>query len=211
MGQVSSIGLGISLFYDGNVFVIDGDCSLMMNYGTLITCGFYGRENFKHIVLDNEAYDSCSGEESLSRNAHFEMCASLNGYASAIRAESADEILLALKMPNQRGLDINMPGVRMRSVLDLDFGESDFERRFYVALPIRHDSAFMVCNEKLYLNGIKLGRMERPLTDDCNSHYWRRGRTALVMNPNLRTNCRGCTFCIDVEDGLDWFGSKCLE
>src|SRR6056297_513679 len=65
MGLVSSIGLSLALCNSNKkIFVIDGDASLLMNFGTLVTIGTYKPGNFFHIVLDNGAYSSCSEEKS---------------------------------------------------------------------------------------------------------------------------------------------------
>jgi len=72
MGLVSSIGLSLALCNSRKkIFVIDGDASLLMNLGSLVTIGAYKPSNFFHIVLDNGAYGSCSEEKSLSSSANF--------------------------------------------------------------------------------------------------------------------------------------------
>lgn len=72
MGLASSIGLSLALCNSRKkIFVIDGDASLLMNLGSLVTIGAYKPGNFFHIVLDNGAYGSCSEEKSLSSSANF--------------------------------------------------------------------------------------------------------------------------------------------
>jgi thiamine pyrophosphate-dependent acetolactate synthase large subunit-like protein len=72
MGLVSSIGLSLALCNDNKkIFIIDGDASLLMNFGSLVTIGAYKPNNLVHIVLDNGAYGSCSEEKSLSSSANF--------------------------------------------------------------------------------------------------------------------------------------------
>jgi sulfopyruvate decarboxylase subunit beta len=81
MGLVSSIGLAIALCHsDKRVVVIDGDASLLMNLGSMVTIGANAPDNFMHIVLDNGAYGSCSEEESLSSFANFAKIAKDVGY-----------------------------------------------------------------------------------------------------------------------------------
>jgi len=62
MGLASSVGLGIALNRPKEqVVVIDGDGSLMMNLGTLITIGRYRPKNLIHLVFDNGSLLSTGG------------------------------------------------------------------------------------------------------------------------------------------------------
>lgn len=81
MGLVSSIGLAIALCHkEKRVVVIDGDASLLMNLGSMVTIGANKPDNLTHIVLDNGAYGSCSEEKSLSSFANFAKIARDVGY-----------------------------------------------------------------------------------------------------------------------------------
>lgn len=81
MGLASSIGLAIALCHPNRkVIVVDGDASLLMNLGSMVTIGANKPDNFMHIVLDNGAYGSCSEEESLSSFANFAKLAKDVGY-----------------------------------------------------------------------------------------------------------------------------------
>lgn len=81
MGLVSSIGLGIAVSCPNKrVVVIDGDASLLMNLGSLVTIGERQPKNLLHIVIDNSAYGSCSEEKSLSDSAHLDTLARDVGY-----------------------------------------------------------------------------------------------------------------------------------
>lgn len=63
MGLVSSIGLGLATAQpEKKVVVIDGDASLLMNLGSIVTIGNKQPINLLHIVLDNGVYASCSEE-----------------------------------------------------------------------------------------------------------------------------------------------------
>jgi len=84
MGLVSSIGLGIALGSDRRVIVIDGDSSLLMNLGTLVTIGKCQPRNLLHIVIDNESYGSCSEEESMSGSVSLSKLAATANYASSL-------------------------------------------------------------------------------------------------------------------------------
>lgn len=81
MGLASSIGLGLAMVQPAKkVVVIDGDASLLMNLGSIVTIGNKQPTNLLHIVLDNGAYASCSEERSMSDTARLDALASNVGY-----------------------------------------------------------------------------------------------------------------------------------
>ncbi|MBA4319930.1 MAG: sulfopyruvate decarboxylase subunit beta [Flavobacterium sp.] len=93
MGLVSSIGLAIALCHENKrVIVIDGDASLLMNLGSMVTIGANKPNNLMHIVLDNGAYGSCSEEKSLSSFANFAKIAKDVGYRYVKVVRSVNEL-----------------------------------------------------------------------------------------------------------------------
>jgi len=81
MGLASSIGLGLAIACPNRrVVVIDGDASLLMNLGSIITIGNKQPANLLHIVIDNGAYGSCNEEKSMSDTAHLDTLALNVGY-----------------------------------------------------------------------------------------------------------------------------------
>lgn len=57
MGKASSLGLGLALARpDKQILVLDGEGSLLMNLGTLVTIAEASPRNLVHIVLDNDIY-----------------------------------------------------------------------------------------------------------------------------------------------------------
>lgn len=62
MSLASSIGLGLSLAQKKNVYVIDGDGSVLMNLGSLSTIGNYAKQNYYLIIIDNHSYASTGGQ-----------------------------------------------------------------------------------------------------------------------------------------------------
>lgn len=59
MGQASSHGLGLALGRpDRKVIVLDGDGSLLMNLGTLVTIAKQGPKNLYHFVCNNGVYEA---------------------------------------------------------------------------------------------------------------------------------------------------------
>jgi phosphonopyruvate decarboxylase len=62
MGQASSHGLGMALGRpDKRVIVIDGDGSLLMNLGSLVTIAQAGPANLIHFVCQNNTYEANGG------------------------------------------------------------------------------------------------------------------------------------------------------
>ena len=98
MGLASSIGLGVAINKPmRKVVVIDGDASVLMNLGTLVTIGHFAPENLIHIVLDNEIYDSCSGEPSFSKTADLTKMAKDAGYRKIEKVLNRLRLKLAIK------------------------------------------------------------------------------------------------------------------
>ena len=62
MGLASSHGLGLALGRpDRRVIVLDGDGSLLMNIGTLVTTASLAPKNFYHFVCENGTYEANGG------------------------------------------------------------------------------------------------------------------------------------------------------
>lgn len=58
MGLASSIGLGVALAQDKTVIAIDGDGSVLTNFGTLPTIANNVADNFVLMIIDNGSYGS---------------------------------------------------------------------------------------------------------------------------------------------------------
>ncbi len=98
MGCVSSIGLGLSLFQkDKKVISIDGDGALLMRMGNLATNGYYAKENFLHILIDNGLHDSTGGQQTISKNVDFAKIAKECGYKQSFEIFSLENFEVFLK------------------------------------------------------------------------------------------------------------------
>ena len=65
MGSVVPLALGVALARPAvNVFAIEGDGSLLMNLGGLVTLRRYARGNISLFVFDNRCYESTGGQPS---------------------------------------------------------------------------------------------------------------------------------------------------
>jgi sulfopyruvate decarboxylase subunit beta len=62
MGMASSIGLGLAMAQDRDVVVFDGDGSVLMNLGSLVTISNQKPQNLILVVLDNECYGSTGNQ-----------------------------------------------------------------------------------------------------------------------------------------------------
>lgn len=68
MGLASSIGLGLALARPHeDVVVIDGDGSLLMNMGSLVTVFAANPSNLTWIVIDNGAYGSTGNQDTYAQ------------------------------------------------------------------------------------------------------------------------------------------------
>ena len=92
MGLASSHALGIALGRpDRRVIVLDGDGSLCMNLGTLVTIAAAAPRNLIHCVCNNGTYEANGGHPLPSRNVDFAGFARAAGYRHACTiAELAD-------------------------------------------------------------------------------------------------------------------------
>lgn len=103
LGLVSSLGLGVAVNKpSAPVVVLDGDASLLMNLGSLGTIGKSNPDNLFHVVLDNNAFCSCSNEESVSDQAKLDKLATICGYAQTLRASTEENLKKKTKDSLQR-------------------------------------------------------------------------------------------------------------
>ena len=94
MGLSSSIGLGIAVATpDKKVVAIDGDGSLLMNLGSLVTIASLNLGNFLLIVLDNHAYGSTGFQHTpLCESGDIGKIASGAGIASVYIVNNIEEL-----------------------------------------------------------------------------------------------------------------------
>jgi len=85
MGLASSHGLGLALGRpDKRVIVLDGDGSLLMNIGSLVSAAEAGPKNFFHFVCENGTYEANGGHPTPGRGlVDFAGLARAAGYRSA--------------------------------------------------------------------------------------------------------------------------------
>jgi sulfopyruvate decarboxylase subunit beta len=98
MGSASTIGLGIALAQpERRVIVVDGDGSLLMQLGSLVTIAGAAPPNFFHFVFENGVYET-SGCQPLPAEGRFDFkdMAQAAGFAHSLRFEDASAFAAAL-------------------------------------------------------------------------------------------------------------------
>lgn len=81
MGLLSSLGLGLALQWPSRrIWVIEGDGSALMSLGTFPRIAASRPANLRHIVLDNEGYESTGGQPSITATTDLAAVAQAAGY-----------------------------------------------------------------------------------------------------------------------------------
>lgn len=93
MGMASSIGLGLALAQKRKVIVFDGDGSVLMNLGSLVTIYNQSPQNLVLVVLDNECYGSTGNQCTYASTTDLKKVAEGVGFKNTILfTESTDKI-----------------------------------------------------------------------------------------------------------------------
>src|SRR5215469_522504 len=93
MGSAASLALGIAMGAPNEkVMVLDGDGSLLMQLGSLVTVAAQKPANYYHFVFSNGLYES-SGNQAIPGNGVFDFpaLAKAAGYTEALTIERATE------------------------------------------------------------------------------------------------------------------------
>ena len=93
MGKASSIAIGVCLARpDKQVIVIDGDGSLLMNLGSIVSVAGKAPANLYHFVIDNGVYAVTGGQPvPNSRGSSFVGMAKSAGYLAAYEFDDLEE------------------------------------------------------------------------------------------------------------------------
>jgi len=94
MGKAASLGLGVPLARrDKRVVVLDGDGSLLMNLGSLVTITGLGPKNFVHVVLEGTTYDTSGGQPTPGKGVlDWAELAKGAGYKQSVRIETEEQL-----------------------------------------------------------------------------------------------------------------------
>lgn len=97
MGHTTSVALGYSLFAKNKTFCIDGDGSLLMHLGSIITAGNFARKNFKYILLNNNSHDSVGGQMTYADNINFKKLSNSLGFKKFFLINNKKNLLKKIK------------------------------------------------------------------------------------------------------------------
>jgi len=101
MGHCSSIALGLAHAQPNKqVICLDGDGSVVMHMGALVTSGVKGAANFKHVVLNNAAHDSVGGQPTYAYDFSIPGIAAAAGYKATRTVSTPEEIQEGMKWLN---------------------------------------------------------------------------------------------------------------
>lgn len=92
MGCAPGIGLGIALQTKKKVFIIDGDGALLMKLGIIGTIGYYKPKNLIHIILDNGAYESTGGQQTISSILDWKQLLKSVGYENVLMIKTKKQL-----------------------------------------------------------------------------------------------------------------------
>jgi thiamine pyrophosphate-dependent acetolactate synthase large subunit-like protein len=94
MGKASSVALGLALAQpDRKVMVLDGDGSLLMNLGTMVTVANKTPENLCHVLFDNGVYAVTGGQPVPGAGrADWEMLGQAAGYAATFSFDNLEDL-----------------------------------------------------------------------------------------------------------------------
>jgi phosphonopyruvate decarboxylase len=97
MGLGSSHALGLALgLPNRRVIVLDGDGSLLMNLGTLVTIGAAAPKNFVHFLCRNGTYEANGGHPIPQPDVDFSGMARAAGYAQSVEFRALADFEAAL-------------------------------------------------------------------------------------------------------------------
>ncbi|MFC1916407.1 thiamine pyrophosphate-dependent enzyme [Chloroflexota bacterium] len=143
MGKVSSFGLGLALARpDKKVVVLDGDGSLLMNLGSLVTIANMAPSNLVHFVLENEVYETTGGQPvPMAGKLNFAGFAKAAGYPKVYEIDHADKFnaqidnILSETGPTFVWLKVTKGGKRLPIVRFLDAALAEFTANLEKSLP----------------------------------------------------------------------------
>lgn len=105
MGHASQIALGLALAKPKRqIYCLDGDGAAIMHMGSFAVIGSQKPANFKHIVINNGAYDSTGGQLSAGFSISFPGIAKSCGYLSSICVDNSLDLVREIQtLKNTKG------------------------------------------------------------------------------------------------------------
>jgi sulfopyruvate decarboxylase subunit beta len=136
MGMASSIGLGLALCQQKRVYVIDGDGSVLMNPGSLVTIAHNAPDNLCLVIINNRVYGSTGNQPTYAaRHADLAMMARAAGATVVETVDTVESLQAALTHHCTQAVIIIVdvdPG--NASVPVIAVGPEDIKKRFMRAV-----------------------------------------------------------------------------
>ncbi|PKB66148.1 MAG: hypothetical protein BZY81_07885 [SAR202 cluster bacterium Io17-Chloro-G4] len=98
MGKASSVGLGLALAHpERKIMVLDGDGSLLMNLGTMVTVSNKAPDNLIHFLFDNGIYAVTGGQPVPGAGqADWKLLAEGAGYAATFSFDNLEDLTTSI-------------------------------------------------------------------------------------------------------------------
>lgn len=80
MGHTSIVSLGYSLKTNKKIVCLDGDGSFLMHLGSVVSISKYAKNNFKYILLNNNAHESVGGQTTNIESINLKLFSKSIGY-----------------------------------------------------------------------------------------------------------------------------------
>jgi len=93
MGHCSSVSLGYSINSSSETICLDGDGSLIMHLGSLISTGYKSKKNFKHMLLNNSSHESVGNQKIDTQKIDFKNVVKSFGYKNYYFADNNKSFL----------------------------------------------------------------------------------------------------------------------
>ena len=88
MGHVLSIALGIALAgknKEKKIICLDGDGSLIMHLGSIVTVGYLAPRNFFHILINNNCHESVGKQSTNTSKLNYQKLSKSVGYTKYLK------------------------------------------------------------------------------------------------------------------------------
>lgn len=133
MGMASSIGLGLALAQKRKVVALDGDGSLLMNLGSLVTIYNQDPKNFILILLDNECYGSTGSQCTYASTVNLSQIAEAVGFENIFQFKEDLDLARVLKAEGPVFVHVKVkPGNADVPVIDME--PEEIKERFMTNL-----------------------------------------------------------------------------
>ena len=97
MGHSSMVSLGISMRSKKEIICLDGDGSLLMHLGSIVSIGKIKKGNFKHVLFNNFSHESVGGQTTNIDKVNLKKLVTAVGYKNYYKIDKVKELQRAIK------------------------------------------------------------------------------------------------------------------